>query len=121
MTIVRVDAWTKALPLVEPVALGGQFYGDVPVAFLRIRTEDKRAGMGCAVPGLDIDDAELEKLTAAMADTADNLMDADPLQRKRLTAQFEGRVATAVEMALLDLLGQQAGMPLHVLWGSADA
>lgn len=120
MRIAKVDTWTKALPLVEPVAFQGQFYGDVPVAFVRIRTEDKRAGMGCAVPGLDISDDALAALTEAMSKVSEGLVERNPLERNNLVAGLEGGVRVAVEMALLDLLGQYAGMPLHVMWGSEE-
>ncbi|TNE91320.1 MAG: hypothetical protein EP330_05445 [Deltaproteobacteria bacterium] len=119
MTIARVDAWTKALPLTEPVGFQGQFYGDVPVAFVRIRTEDKAAGMGCAVPALDVSDADLEAMGAALTEATARLVGRDPLHRRAILDELEGPARTAVDLALCDLLGQAAGMPLHLLWGSA--
>jgi L-alanine-DL-glutamate epimerase-like enolase superfamily enzyme len=121
MPITRVSAWTRALPLREPTNHHGQFFGDVPVAFVRIQTDQGLTGMGCLLPPVDIDDEALTELATSLEAAGEHLVGRHELHRLDLLALVPEPLRLAVDTALLDLLGQHANLPVHLLRGASAA
>ncbi|MFT7599845.1 MAG: L-alanine-DL-glutamate epimerase-like enolase superfamily enzyme [Acidimicrobiales bacterium] len=100
----------------------GKFGGSSKIGLLRLHTADGFTGH--AFLGSAIRSAELDSY-AVMAVLAPVVLGADPTDRERLYRELvsKGRSASlraigAVDVALWDLAGQIAGLPIHRLLGS---
>jgi L-alanine-DL-glutamate epimerase-like enolase superfamily enzyme len=100
----------------------GRFGGQSQLGLLTLRTDEGAEGhafLGSASRGAQYD---AESLMSALKPL---VMDQDPLERERLyqalltrSRQTTWRAIGAVDVALWDLAGKLAGMPLHRLMGS---
>jgi muconate cycloisomerase len=126
LVIRRVDAIPVGLPLKKPVAMAG---GTVSKAFnilVRIEAEDGTVGWGEAASAPTMTGDTLGGLTAAVRDhLAPVLIGQDAWMRPALGAKLRGALYgntgahSAIEVALLDLAGQAAGVPVVDLIGGA--
>lgn len=101
--------------------------GDVDQAenlFVRLVTDGPEVGYGCAAPEESVTGETIGDTEAAMRDIAEPvLVGADGLRRsvclETLRQPLAKRPAclAAVDMALLDLLGKRAGLPLYQILG----
>jgi L-alanine-DL-glutamate epimerase-like enolase superfamily enzyme len=124
MKITRIAAWKVALPLAEAYTLS---YGTVSTAenvFLRLETDGAAVGYGCAAPDPAVTGETAEAVLGVLdGPVRDVLSGADPLRSARCTRRLRRPLSgfpaalAAVDMALYDLLGQAAGMPLYQILG----
>lgn len=129
MTIARITVWQKTLPLAQSYSLsGGRLrFESLDSTFVRIETDDGRAGWGEGCPwghsylpafggglraALDLLAPVLIGRDAAGIDALNRLMD--------LTLPGHLYAKSPLDIALWDLLGQAAGLPLHALLGGAE-
>jgi L-alanine-DL-glutamate epimerase-like enolase superfamily enzyme len=124
MKITRVEAWTVRLGLAEPYAIAYERVEAVSNVFLRIETDRGLVGFGCAAPDLAVTGETPEGVERALRDVAGPVLhNADPLRAALLLERLRpdlGRqpaARAAVDMALHDLLGKAAGLPLWKLLG----
>lgn len=124
MKITGVESWRVDLKLAEPYAIAYGSYDTAPNIFLRLDTDGGARGYGCAAPDPQVTGETPEQVADALAGiAADVLHGADALRpvhllvalREQLT-ELPGAMA-AVDMALFDLLGKAAGLPLWRLLG----
>ena len=114
-------AW-DGIPATSYGAHTGKFSGASRLGLLKIATDDGHAGhafLGSAFYPADMDGATLIKYLKPI------LVGQDPLDRERLGKAMWKRVRTttvrcigAVDIALWDIAGQAAGLPIHRLLGS---
>jgi L-alanine-DL-glutamate epimerase-like enolase superfamily enzyme len=124
MKIIEVQAWSVSMELTEPYTIAYETVTSATNVFLRIRTNQGTVGYGCAAP-----DAAVTGETAGETEEVlnhvvrDDLKGSDPLRPVRLLERLKPLLGdkpsakAAVDMALHDLLGKAAGLPLWKLLG----
>ncbi|MFH1680370.1 MAG: dipeptide epimerase [Candidatus Eisenbacteria bacterium] len=92
--------------------------------FVRIETSTGVTGFGCAAPDLPVTGETPDNVLAALGTVvADTLRGVDPLRTTKALETLRPHLASkpstfaAVDMALHDILGKSAGMPLWKLLG----
>ncbi len=126
LVIRRVDAIPVALPLVKSVRMAAETVTHAHNILVRIEAADGTVGWGEAASAPTMTGDTLGGLMAAVRDhLAPALIGADawmrPALMKRLRTALHGNTGahSAVEMALIDLVGQASGLPLIDLMGGA--
>jgi L-Ala-D/L-Glu epimerase len=124
MKITRVTAWPVPLKLTEPYTIAYETITSVTNVFVRIETNGPHIGFGCAAPDLEVTGETTEHVLEAMDQiAAPALRGRDPLRLaallEMLTADMRSRPSAmaAVDMALHDLLGKAANLPLWKILG----
>jgi muconate cycloisomerase len=126
LVIRRVDAIPVALPLRKPVRMAAETVSHARNILVRIEAADGTVGWGEAASAPTMTGDTLGGLTSAVRDhLAPALIGADawmrPALTKRLRTALHGNTGahSAVEMALLDLIGHASGLQLIDLVGGA--
>jgi L-alanine-DL-glutamate epimerase-like enolase superfamily enzyme len=124
MRITRVEAWPIELALTEPYLIAYETVERVTNVFLRLTTDRSLVGYGCAAPDREITGESADGVQQTLREVAEPiLLGSDPLriaQRlEELREPLRGHPAAlaAVDMALYDLVGKLAGLPLWQLLG----
>ncbi|MCB1054280.1 MAG: dipeptide epimerase [Acidobacteria bacterium] len=124
MRILRLEAWAVELPLSEPYTIAYETVDRVTNLFVRLVTDGTLAGFGCAAPAPEVTGEQPEDVLAALVDVAGPLVaGSDPLRYGRTLERLRAPLVAfpaalaAVDMALHDLLGKIAGLPLWQLLG----
>ncbi|MFT4628616.1 MAG: L-alanine-DL-glutamate epimerase-like enolase superfamily enzyme [Myxococcota bacterium] len=124
MRILRVEVEPLQLRLREPYTIAYETVDSVENLLVRLITDGPHVGLGIAAP-----DQGVTGETAAVAEgalrevAAPLLMESDPLRRGVVVEQLAAQLAhapsarAAVDMALHDLLGKQAGLPVWRMLG----
>jgi len=122
--ISGVESWRVDLELSEPYEIAYGSFSVAPNVFLRIVTADGVCGLGCAAPDPQVTGETADEVAAALAGRAADIMrGADPLRPALLMFRLREQLAdlpgalAAVDMALFDLLGKVAGLPVWRLLG----
>ena len=123
MRIRGIEFWVESLELREPYRIAYEELERVENVFVRLRT-DSHVGYGCAAPDLQVTGETAETVTGALAGIVEPaLAGSDVRRRARLLAELEEPLReqpsalAAVDLALHDLLGKVAGLPLWQLLG----
>jgi L-alanine-DL-glutamate epimerase-like enolase superfamily enzyme len=123
MKINRVTAWPVELLLKEPYTIAYEHIESAVNVFLRIETDAGVLGFGCAAPD-SVTGENGESVLRAFEDSIEPVLSgADPLQRERLIMELFNQLQNQpaalalVDMALYDILGKVAGLPLYRLLG----
>ena len=120
MKVESIRAWASDVPLTRPYAISGASWDSVEMAFCELRTDDGLVGHGMASPATEVTgetrDASLRELQAAGW-----IVGADP-DDIGVLAELERRTngpaaRAALDMALCDLVGKRARLPLVELLG----
>jgi muconate cycloisomerase len=126
LVIRRVDAVPVALPLKKPMKMAGVNITHAQNVLVRIEAKDGTVGWGEAASAPTMTGDTLGGLVAAVRDhLAPLLVGEDAWGRPALTRRMKAALVgnsgahSAVEMALLDLAGRAAKVPLIELVGSA--
>jgi L-alanine-DL-glutamate epimerase-like enolase superfamily enzyme len=124
MRITRMECWRVSMGLVEPYTIAYQTVDTADNVFLRLHTDRGPVGVGCAAPDPDITGETAEGteriLTEVVGDVvqgADPLRPAAVLERLRKPLKGAPSAKAAVDMALWDLVGKKADLPLWKLLG----
>lgn len=123
MKIASVEAWTVPLRLTVPYTIAYETIDRVANVFLRVATNDGVTGFGCAAPDPAVTGESIDSVHATLALAADVMRGADPLRPARILEQLRKDIGrqpaafAAVDMALHDILGRVAGLPLWRLLG----
>ena len=128
MRVIKVEAWPVTLTLAEPYTIAYETVSETTNVFLRLETNQGITGFGCAAP----DEAITRETPKSVLDLCEStiaptLMRTDPLrsalQLSRLSPTLKDHPSAMamVDMALHDILGKAAGLPLYkVLGGFRD-
>ena len=125
MKIVDVTLTLFAWPGIPPTMYGrhtGRFGGESQLGLLTLRTDDGLEGhafLGSAMRGAHLDGGSLIEVLKPV------VLGQDPLARERLyhalwqrSRSTTARAIGAMDVALWDLAGKVAGLPVHRLLGS---
>jgi len=124
MKIIAVEAYPIALTLKEPYTIAYDTISSVVNVLLRVETDQKIIGYGCAAPDQHVTGETPETILKAMNDVVEPVLKGgDPLRPALLLEQLQAQMASqptalaAVDMALHDTLGKASGLPLWKLLG----
>ncbi len=124
MKITRVEAWPVVMRLAEPYTIAYETIDTAPNIFIRIHTDTALVGCGCAAPDLEVTGETPESvLSVCRTYIEPALRGADPLrfallmERIRPDVEAHPSAMAMVDMALFDLLGKTAGLPLYIILG----
>lgn len=124
MKITGIDYFPVELRLKVPYTIAYETIDKVDNIFIRINTDTGMFGTGCAAPDLEVT-GETRETVIEMLQTVviPEIQSLDPLRvsyimeklKKKLRAHPS--VLAAIDMALYDILGKQAGLPVWKLLG----
>ncbi len=124
MKIVAVDAWPFSMKLAEPYAIAYEKVDRTTNIFLRIETSTSVSGLGCAAPDFHVTGETYETTLQAIEDAViPGIRGADPLrpvmllERLKPALKAHPSALAALDMALFDILGKVAHLPLWRLLG----
>jgi len=122
--ITRLSVWQTEFKLAEPYTIAYETISAVVNIFVRVETSRGVTGHGCAAPDFEVTgETPQGVLEVLRGEVEPVLRGADPLRpvriletlRKPLEAHPSAKAA--VDMALHDILGKAAGLPLWKLLG----
>lgn len=111
------------MALKTPYTIAYESVEQVSNVFLRVDTDSGITGFGCAAPDLPVTDETAETVHRSLAAAEELLVGKDPLMRTRLLETVRTQIPkqpsarAAIDMALHDILGKTAGLPLWLLMG----
>ena len=123
MRIVRVEHEVVALGLIEPYTIAYQTFEHASNVFVQLITDGPHVGLGCAAPDATVTGEAVEASAAGIDAVRAGLEGADPLRRMAVLDAIGPHLAglpaarAAVDMALLDLVGKAAALPVWQLLG----
>ena len=120
MKIKKIKQWTQALPLKEPYTIAYETISQVENTFLQIETDSSHVGLGCAAPDKAVIGDTTQTVQQALTQAAELLPGHDPLRPRHclsLLPHLFGSARAALDMALWDLVGKAANLPLWKLFG----
>ena len=124
MKITSVNAKTITMPLKEGYTIAYETVESACNVFLRVETDSGIVGFGCAAPDQPVTGETAETVQEAITNIVEPaLRGADPLRRALLLEDLKRDLATrpsaraAADMALFDIVGKVAGLPLWKLLG----
>lgn len=124
MKITGIEAWPVKMRLREPYTISYQTIESTTNVFLRLETSRGIVGFGCAAPDKDITGETTESVLTGLNEiAAENLKGSDPLRTAMLLERLKRALGdssaalAAVDMALYDILGKTARLPVWKLLG----
>lgn len=124
MRITRVEAWPVTMKLAVPYTIAYETIDEATNIFLRLETNEGLVGFGCAAPDIEVTGETAEGTLQALRETVGSVLHgADALRPVRLLELLKPplkdrpSVLAATDMALFDLMGKTAGLPLWRLLG----
>jgi L-alanine-DL-glutamate epimerase-like enolase superfamily enzyme len=122
--IRSLEAWAVDLRLSEPYSIAYETVTSVANIFVRLTTDGRHVGLGCAAPDLAVTGETAASVLDALQVMAEPVLRGDdPLRGARILESLHEPLSAhpsalaAVDMALHDLLGKRAGLPLWQLLG----
>jgi len=124
MKITTIEAWPVRMPLTEPYTIAYETVDHAINVFIRIDTSIGIVGFGCAAPDLAVTGETDETVLKAVQGPIHTLLKGtDPLRISLHMEKLKGLLTqepsalAMVDMALHDILGKKAGLPLWKLLG----
>ncbi len=124
MKITRVEAWPVAMQLAEPYTIAYESVETVENVFVQLVTDGGIVGYGCAAPAESVTNETAVSVLKTFEDIIHSaLQGANPLRLARILEDLRGELRphpsakAALDMALHDLLGKAAGVPVWQLLG----
>jgi L-alanine-DL-glutamate epimerase-like enolase superfamily enzyme len=124
MKITHMDAWPVTMRLTEPYTIAYEPSARSPMYSCRVETSAGIVGYGCAAPDLEVtgETARVSWMPCRSV-IMPSFKGSDPLRRVMLMERIRPRLKTQpsamamADMALFDILGKSAGLPLYKLLG----
>lgn len=124
MKIERIEAWLVTMRLGNPYTAAYDTLETTTNVFLRIVTDRRFVGFGCAAPDDQVTgETPEESLEAIRSVVEPSLRGADPLRSALLLDHIRPAIReqpsamAAVDMALLDIVGKKCDLPIWKLLG----
>lgn len=124
MKITALETWPVKMRLAEPYTIAYETIDSCTNVFLRIETDRGPVGCGCAAPDAQVTGETSETVRQICEDTITPLLlKSDPLRMAVLTEKLKPLLAdhpsaaAMVDMALYDILGKVAQLPVYKLLG----
>jgi L-alanine-DL-glutamate epimerase-like enolase superfamily enzyme len=124
MKITAVHAWIVRMRLAEPYSIAYESVAEATNVFFRLETDWGTVGYGCAAPDPHVTGEDPADVVRALDERAgSDLKGSDPLrhamlmERLKKSLRDQPSARAAVDMALYDILGKVAGLPVWKLLG----
>lgn len=123
MRIATIEPFAVGLPMKKPVVMAGEEVRRADNVLVRVETADGDVGWGEAAAAPVMTGETLESIVAAVHHIAPALAGRDARDIEGALAAMDGRMygnhgaKAAIEIALHDLAGLAAGVPVHALLG----
>ncbi len=123
MNIKTIEPIPVSLPMLKPVIMAGEEVRRADNVLVRIETASGLIGWGEAASAPVMTGDTLESIVAAVHYLSATLCGRDPADIEGALAAMDGRMygnhgaKAAIEIALHDLAGRAAGVPVHALLG----
>lgn len=124
MKITSLETWPVTMQLAEPYTIAYETIAACTNVFLRMETDRGPVGYGCAAPDAGVTGETPESVLRTCRDIiSPMLVKADPLRIAVITEKLKPIIAehpsavAMVDMALYDILGKVAGLPVYRLLG----
>ncbi len=124
MKITTCEIWPVTMPLAEPYTIAYETIATTTNIFLRLETDQGLIGFGCAAPDFQVTGETPASVLRVCRDTIipqmrklDPLRIAHCLEKIRPMVHQHPSAVAMVDMALYDVLGKKAGMPVYGLLG----
>lgn len=124
MRITHLETWPIKMQLAEAYTIAYERIDSTTNVFLRIETDKGFVGCGCAAPDAHVTGETPETVLQICRDGIEPaLQSADPLRLAWLTEKLKPilpgnpSAMAMVDMALHDILGKVAGLPVYMLLG----
>lgn len=124
MQIRKIEAWPVEMSLTEPYTIAYETVDKAVNIFLKIESNTGMVGFGCAAPDKMITGETGESvLEAVNGPIAARLKGSDPLRNSLIMENLKTQIGNypsalaMVDMALHDILGKVAGIPLWKILG----
>lgn len=124
MKITRLEVWQETFELPSPYEIAYDSFHETHSVFVRIHTNGTLTGLGCSAPDPHVTGEHPEDILSALSERAEpHILGSDPLRlimiMHRLRRPLSGMpgARAALDIALHDLLGKAAGIPLYKLLG----
>jgi L-alanine-DL-glutamate epimerase-like enolase superfamily enzyme len=124
MKITDIRAWPVSMRLAEPYSIAYETIHETTNVFLRVETNQGIVGHGCAAPDEQVTGERSEGVLKSLNDVvAPTIQGSDPLrpvmllEKLKPLLKLQPSALAAADMALYDILGKTAGLPLWKLLG----
>ncbi len=124
MKVTRLTAWPVRMQLADPYTIAYETVEEVTNVFLRLDTDRGTAGCGCAAPDQAVTGENAATVLRALTEIAEPVVvGSDPLRFARIldatrkTMKAFPSARAALDMALHDIVGKVAGLPVWKLLG----
>jgi L-alanine-DL-glutamate epimerase-like enolase superfamily enzyme len=124
MKIARFEAWPVTMRLSQPYSIAYDSVDRAENVFVRIETNARVAGLGCAAPDPHVTGELIGDVLRSLNEVAGPaLVGSDPLRHAMLMERLRKDLASlpsaraAVDMALFDILGKVADLPVWRMLG----
>ncbi len=123
MRIESIDTWVVEMPLRDPYEIAYETVERARNVFVRVRTNGGITGFGCSAPDSEITGESVESVVDDLELAREHLVGHDPLRIAHVIERIKPPLHTrpaavaGLDMALHDILGKSAGMPLWKLLG----
>jgi L-alanine-DL-glutamate epimerase-like enolase superfamily enzyme len=124
MKITKIEFWPVTMPLSEPYTIAYETVNSASNLFLRLETDKNIIGYGCGAPDEAITGETMEsaqqvtgEIVSHYLKNADQLRHAFQMEKLKKYLMSSPSVLAMVDMALYDILGKTAGLPLWKLLG----
>ena len=124
MKITNIEAWDLNIPLKEPYTIAYETITCAPTVFLRVETNKNIIGYGCAAPDKAVTGETDETVLQSIKDIvvlaikgSDPIRTSMLLERLREPMKNHPSAKAAGDMALYDILGKYANLPVWKLLG----
>jgi len=124
MKIVSVETWSERFELARPYSIAYETVSETTNLFLCIGTDTGPVGFGCAAPDEAVTGESVASAKSAIRYVVEPLLlGSDPLRIAMILERLQEPLAkhpsvrAAVDMALHDILGKRASLPLWKLLG----
>jgi L-alanine-DL-glutamate epimerase-like enolase superfamily enzyme len=122
--ITGIEVWQQRMRLSEPYTIAYETIESTTNVFLEIKTNEKIIGIGCAAPDLQVTGELPEDVLHACDEVIGPLLKGtDPLRialhvtRLKAKLPHNPSALAMVDMALYDIMGKTAGLPVYKMLG----